>query len=132
MSPGDRVSSGLRVLLVDDDQVVRRVLADGMTHRGLVVDQAGDGQEALTRLNACPPDVIVTDLQMPILDGKELCRRVKGDPATRDIPIIVITGSSLDERDALAMGCDRLITKPVTPAALTAIVTALVGRVDEA
>jgi CheY-like chemotaxis protein len=55
----------------------------------------------------------------------------KGDPATRDIPIIVITGSSLDERDAVAMGCDRLITKPVTAVALTAIVNALVDRVDD-
>jgi CheY-like chemotaxis protein len=131
MSPGDRVLSGLHVLLVDDDQVVRRVLADGMRRGGLVVDEAGDGQEAFMRLKACPPDVIVTDLQMPILDGKELCRRLKGDPATRDIPIIVITGSSLDERDAVALGCDRLITKPVTAGALTAIVNALVDRVDE-
>jgi CheY-like chemotaxis protein len=125
MSPGDRVSTELRLLLVDDDPVVRHVLAEAMTRKGLVVDQAGDGNEALIRLKACRPDVVVTDLQMPNLDGRELCRRLKNDPATRHIPVIVITGSSIDDRDIRAMGCDRLMTKPVTPLELMAAATAI-------
>jgi CheY-like chemotaxis protein len=131
MSPDDRARSGLRVLLVDDDHVVRHVLAAVLMREGFVVDEAGDGQEALTRLTACAPDIVVTDLQMPRLDGRELCRHVKSDPATRRIPVILVTSSSIDSRDISAMGCDGLITKPVTGLALATAVKAMAGHREQ-
>jgi len=115
----------LRVLLVDDDHVVRHVLAGVMTQHGLVVEEAADGMDALDRLRTCAPDIVVTDLHMPRLKGDELCSRLKADPSTRHIPVVVMTGSSVDESELRAIGCDRLITKPVTGAALAAAVGAL-------
>lgn len=118
----------LRVLLVDDDKVVRHVLAAAMTQHGFIVEEAVDGLDALTQLRASPPDVVVTDLYMPRLKGDELCSRLKADPSTRQIPVLMITGSSVDEREIRTIGCDRLLIKPVTGAALTEAVAALAPR----
>jgi CheY-like chemotaxis protein len=115
----------LRVLLVDDEHVVRHVLAAVLTSEGFVVDEAGDGEEALTCLKMCEPDVVVTDLQMPRLDGRELCRHLKTYPATRRIPIILVTSSSIDSRDGSAIGCDVLLAKPVSALALANAVKAM-------
>jgi CheY-like chemotaxis protein len=124
-------SPGLCVLLVDDDRVVRHVLASMLTRQGLMVEEAGDGEEALTRLETYRPDVVVTDLHMPRLDGHDLCRRIKGNPDTCHIPIIVVTGSSVDDRELRAVGCTRLMSKPITPADLTAAVIELGARRPE-
>jgi CheY-like chemotaxis protein len=132
MSPDDRVPPVLRVLLVDDEHVVRHVLAAVLTHEGFVVDEAGDGQEALTCLNEREPDVVVTDLQMPRLDGRELCRQMKDNPATRRIPIILVTSSSIDSRDVGAIGCDVLIAKPVSGLALATAVKAMAAHREKA
>lgn len=115
----------LRVLLVDDDHVVRRVLAGLMIQHGFEVEEASDGADALARVPLCAPDVVVTDLRMPRLKGDELCRRLKADPTTYRIPVLLMTGSSIDERELRAICCDRLMTKPVTGAALAEAVEAL-------
>jgi CheY-like chemotaxis protein len=107
-----------RVLLADDDPVVRHVLALVMSQRGLEVEEAGDGLDALDRLPSFAPDIVVTDLNMPRCSGAELCRRLKANPATSRIPVLIVTGSMFRERDLLAAGCHRVLTKPVSAAEL--------------
>jgi CheY-like chemotaxis protein len=68
----------------------------------------------LERLRSFTPDVVVTDLNMPRCTGAELCRRLKANLQTQHIPVLIVTGSMFRERDLLATGCDRVLTKPIT------------------
>lgn len=123
-TPDDRP----RVLLADDDPIVRHVLAQAMGQHGLQVEEANDGLEALERLGTFVPDVIVTDLNMPRCSGSELCRRLKADAATRHIPVLIVTGAMFSEQDLLADGCHRVLTKPITARDLTDAVLEVAKR----
>lgn len=132
MLPASTSNAQVRVLLVDDDPVVRHVLAQVMSQRGLEVVEAGDGLEAIDCLRTFSPDVLVTDLNMPRCSGAELCRQVKANRATSHIPVLIVTGSMFRERDLLAAGCLRVLTKPITASGLAATVldVAQGGMVD--
>lgn len=104
-----------RVLVVDDEPVNRELIRDTLEYRGHAVEEAGSGVEALERIFANPPDLVLLDVAMPGLDGLEVCRKLKGDPATARIPVIMIT-AHVDRRDRLAgidAGADDYLTKPV-------------------
>lgn len=101
------------VLIVDDDEAVRRILAELVASRGYQVIEASDGDEAWEQLRNEPLDVVVSDLQMPHCDGRELCRRIRREPSLRDIRVVIITGS-LDAPDAQQLDCDSVLTKPVS------------------
>ncbi len=112
-SPGEKP----RVLVVDDEPINLKVLADLLRDSyGLSV--AKDGPQALARLAADPlPDLVLLDVMMPGMDGMEVCRRVKEDPRTRDVPIIFITamGQPHDEARGFEAGAVDYITKPISP-----------------
>jgi diguanylate cyclase (GGDEF)-like protein len=111
-----------RILVVDDNPVNVRVLADWLASESYVVSTAADGFEALAKIAAERPDVILLDVVMPELNGFEVCRRIKADPATANIPVIMVT--ALSDVDDLVRGfeagADDFITKPFHGLALMA------------
>ena len=118
------------LLLVDDDQHSREGWAEFFLDAGYRVAQASDGPEALLKLEARSPDLMLVDLGMPRLDGWELTRRLKASPTWRQIPIVAFSG--LDYPEALeritAAGCDAFVSKPCEPARLLAIVRGMLAR----
>jgi two-component system cell cycle response regulator DivK len=111
-----------RILVVEDQEDNRRILHDLLTSAGYEIIQAENGKEAMAAAARERPDLILMDIQLPLLDGYEATRRIKADPALRAIPIIVVTSYALsgDETKARAAGCDAYVTKPYSPRALLA------------
>jgi two-component system cell cycle response regulator DivK len=111
-----------RILVVEDQEDNRRILRDLLTNAGYEIIEAENGEEALAAAARERPDLILMDIQLPLLDGYEATRRIKADPGLRAIPIIVVTSYALsgDEGKARAAGCDAYVTKPYSPRALLA------------
>lgn len=106
------------VLLVEDDQEGRRLYAEWLTESGFRVEEAHNGLQALDRALGSQPDVVVTDLDIPGIDGFELTRRLKRDPRTCGIPVLAITGYAAFASNplrALQAGCDAVLPKPCSP-----------------
>ncbi|MEE9386487.1 MAG: response regulator [Nannocystaceae bacterium] len=110
-------SSGtFHALVVEDSPPMRKMIVFALSRvRGLRVVEADDGVEALRQIAGTRFDIILTDLNMPILDGLKLVRRLRDDDAYKDVPIIIITteGAREDRERALALGANAYITKPI-------------------
>ena len=106
-----------RVLLVDDDPVVLEVLSTVLDLEEFEVLAAADGAEALELVAQQAPQVVVCDVAMPGIDGFEVCRRVRHDPATEQLPVVLLTahGGPDEQRAGAEAGCDALLTKPFSP-----------------
>ena len=113
-----------RILVVEDQHDNRQILRDLLGSVGYSLIEAEDGAAAVTLAAQHKPDLILMDIQLPIMDGYEATRRIKSDPALSAIPIIVITSYALsgDEAKARAAGCDAYVTKPYSPRQLLAAV----------
>jgi two-component system cell cycle response regulator DivK len=109
-----------RVLVVEDHEDNRQILRDLLENAGYDMIEAKDGEEALMAAASQRPDLILMDVQLPILDGYEATRRIKMDPILKTIPVIVVTSYALsgDEEKAYAAGCDAYVAKPYDPLAL--------------
>src|SRR3954463_5299216 len=119
----------VKILLVDDEPALRELLRATFEGADVTVDEAGSGVEAELRVRRHRPDVIVLDLRMPEMDGVELCRRLKSDDATRDIPIVLLTGAESEEaRRARGAGASALGRKPFSPLELLSVVQRVSGR----
>ena len=119
----------LSVLLVEDDLDGRRLYAQWLTGAGFQVQEAHNGLQALERAFDARPDVVVTDLHIPGIDGFELTRRLKQDPRTRDVPVLAVTGYvafASDPARALRAGCDAVLPKPYSPEDLEAAIRNLI------
>jgi two-component system cell cycle response regulator DivK len=123
------------VLLVEDDRDGRILLAEWLQDAGFRVEQAHNGLQALERAFDLLPDAILTDLNIPGIDGYELTRRLKTDPRTRSIPVLAITGYAPFTQDparADRAGCEAVMTKPCDPGHVTrtlkTLITAARGR----
>jgi len=105
----------VRVLLVEDNEMNRDMLARRLTRKGYSVSVALDGAQGLQMAAEMPPDIILMDMSLPVLDGWEASRRLKADPALREIPILALTAHAMsdDRTKALEAGCDEYDTKPV-------------------
>jgi two-component system, cell cycle response regulator DivK len=106
------------VLLVEDDRDGRRMYAEWLSQAGFRVDQAHNGLQALERAFETIPDVVVTDLNIPGIDGFELTRRLKQDARTRLVPVLAVTGYAAFAADpgrAQRAGCDAVLEKPCSP-----------------
>jgi diguanylate cyclase (GGDEF)-like protein len=112
----------VRILVVDDNQANLRLVADWLASERYVVSTAVDGLEALAKIEADRPDLVLLDIVMPELNGFETCRRIKGNPATAQIPVVMVT--ALSDVDDLVKGfdagADDFVTKPVNGLALMA------------
>ena len=121
---------GRLVLVVEDDPETRHFLVDVLTHQGFRTEGAHNGLQALEKLFALLPDLVLADIAVPGIDGIELCRRLRADARTRRIPVIAITG--YDDRDyrdrAMLAGADRVLNKPCDLDTLVRAVRELVGR----
>lgn len=118
------------ILVVDDEADIRELLRYNLRKEGFSVDLVGSGEDALTRARETSPDAIVLDLMLPGIDGREVCRRLKADEHTHDIPIVMLTARS-EESDMVAgleTGADDYVTKPFSPAVLTARLQAVLRR----
>jgi two-component system, cell cycle response regulator DivK len=111
-----------RILMVEDTEDNRQILRDLFAATDYELIEATDGAAGLAMAQAHKPDLILMDIQLPVLDGYETTRRLKADPALRDIPVIAVTSYALsgDETKARAAGCDAYVTKPFSPRLLLA------------
>jgi two-component system, cell cycle response regulator DivK len=111
-----------RILVVEDQEDNRQILRDLLTNAGYEMLVAEDGVQALEQAEKHRPDLILMDIQLPVLDGYEATRRIKANPELKAIPIIVVTSYALsgDEEKARAAGCDAYVAKPFSPRALLA------------
>jgi two-component system cell cycle response regulator DivK len=106
-----------RVLVVEDQEDNRQILRDLLASVGYEMIEAYDGEGALIAARTQNPDLILMDIQLPILDGYEATRRIKAQSDLRHIPIVVVTSYALsgDEEKARAAGCDAYVAKPYSP-----------------
>ncbi len=103
-----------RILVVDDDKTLRDVLTEYLQKEGYQVEDANSGAEGLKRFNSNPPDLVVSDVMMPEMDGLEFCRTLRSTPSGQLVPFIFLSGmGELDDRlRGHAMGADDYVTKP--------------------
>jgi CheY-like chemotaxis protein len=119
-----------RVLVVDDDPQVLRLLRVNFELEGYDVVSASDGNEALETIAAQAPDLVVCDVMMPGMDGFEVVRRLRSDASTSRLPIVMLSAKAMgsDARKGLDAGADEYVTKPFDPAELIDVVDRLLGR----
>jgi two-component system phosphate regulon response regulator PhoB len=120
------------VLVVEDEAALATMLRYNLEKQGYHVEEAADGQEALTRIAESPPDLVLLDWMLPTVSGLEVCRQIRRRPATRDLPVIMVTARAEDQ-DAvrgLNTGADDYIAKPFSIEALLARVRALLRRAN--
>ncbi|MEU7896924.1 response regulator [Nonomuraea sp. NPDC049152] len=116
-----------RVLVVDDDEVIRQLIAVNLTLEGFEVATATDGQDCLDRVMDVMPDVITLDVMMPRLDGWETASRLRTGEGTAHIKVVLITARAQesDRRRGMGIGVDAYLTKPFDPAELIEVVRKL-------
>ena len=117
-------------LVVEDSPMMRQLLVFALSRvKQLKVTEADDGVDGLRKLAAGKFDIILTDINMPIMDGLKLVKRVRTDPVHKDVPIVVITTESAEEdrQRALALGANAYITKPIQAPQVIAKVKELLG-----
>jgi two-component system cell cycle response regulator DivK len=113
-----------RILVVEDQEDNRQIIRDLLTSAGYELVEAVDGEEGVRLAESERPDLILMDIQLPVLDGHEATRRIKQNPELRHIPIIVVTSYALsgDDRKAMAAGSDGYMAKPFSPRQLLATI----------
>lgn len=113
-----------RVLIVEDTDDSRRILWDVLSHAGFVLLEAADGESGVALATQHRPDLILMDIQLPLIDGLEATRRIKADPRLAHIPVIAVTAraSGQDEQSARRAGCCAFVPKPFSPRDLLATV----------
>ena len=110
------------ILVVEDQEDNRQILRDLLGSADYEMVEAENGQEAIDAVSKSKPDLILMDIQLPVMDGYEATRRIKANPDWKSIPIIVVTSYALsgDAEKARAAGCDDYVTKPYSPRQLLA------------
>jgi len=121
---------GGRVLIVEDEPDIRDLLAFHLEREGYHVTRSRTGADALRQVRARPPDLILLDLMLPELGGLDVCRRLRQDPRTASVPIVMLTarGEEVDRILGLELGADDYIVKPFSPKEVVARVRAVLRR----
>ena len=117
-----------RILVVDDEIDIVRMVAKVLGARGHQVEAGRDGVEAVMRIRRAPPDLVLVDAGLPGVDGVEVCRRSKADPATRAVPVIMLTAAEItlaDVANESGLGADGWVIKPFVHEVLLASVARL-------
>src|SRR5262245_51014693 len=119
------------ILVVEDQEDNRRILRDLLGNAGYELIEAESGEDAVAAVAAKRPDLILMDIQLPVMDGYEAARRIKSNPEMKEVPIIAVTSYALagDEGKARAAGCNAYISKPFSPRALLAKVREYLAEV---
>jgi len=110
------------ILVVEDQEDNRQILRDLLGNAGYELTEAENGEEAIAAVGRRRPDLILMDIQLPVMDGYEATRQIRTNPDLRSVPIIAVTSYALagDEDKARAAGCDGYVTKPYSPRDLLA------------
>jgi len=119
-----------RILVVEDETDISELIRYNLEKAGYAVTTARSGEHALEAARAAPPDLVLLDLMLPGIDGLTVCRQLKAQPATREVPVIMVTARG-EERDVvrgLSLGADDYVAKPFSPAVLVARVEAALRR----
>jgi CheY-like chemotaxis protein len=119
-----------RILIVDDNPTNLKLVAYLVKAKGFDVATAPDAETAVAAIRACPPRLILMDVQLPGIDGLELTRRLKADPETSSILVVAVTAYAMkgDHERALAAGCDAYVTKPIDTRVLPETIISLLER----
>jgi DNA-binding response OmpR family regulator len=123
-------AAGHRVLVVDDDPVILRLLEVNFRLDGFDVATASRGDEAIAAVNRDLPGAVIVDVMMPGVDGYVVCERLRSDPRFTDLPIVMLTARSQEEdrNRGAALGVAGYVTKPFDPAELVALVRSLMEK----
>lgn len=123
-----------KVLLVEDDRALAEVLEYNLRERGYEVIRCSDGQDALNQARSRIPDVILLDIMIPVMDGFEVCRRIRSSPGTENTPILMMTAKSeeVDQIVGYRVGADDYVTKPFSVKVLLERVNSLLRRNSQA
>jgi len=118
-----------RILVVDDDQMVLMALGELLKPEGYEVNMVSSGSEALKRLDENGYDLLLLDIIMPLMDGFELCRKVRDKEKYRETPIVFLTAKSREEDkiSGLAAGANLFLSKPISPEKLLDIISKTIG-----
>jgi CheY-like chemotaxis protein len=118
------------VLLIDDNPVNLKLAAEVLLAEGHAIIRAEDAEQALSLLETQMPDLVLTDIALPRMDGLELTRRLKADPRYRHLPVVALTASAMkgDEARVLEAGCDAYIAKPINTRTLGAQILSVLSR----
>jgi two-component system, cell cycle response regulator DivK len=119
-----------RILIIDDQEDLRGVLRDLLSGSGYAVVEAADGRDGVAKAKSERPDLILMDIQLPLVDGYEATRQIKADPTLAKTPIIAVSSFAMkgDEEKARAAGCDHYITKPYSPLQLLRTIQGYLGE----
>ena len=119
-----------RILVVEDQEDLRGILRDLLIGSGYDVAEAADGREGVAKAKSHRPDLILMDIQLPVIDGYEATRQIKADPNFKTTPVIAVSSFAMkgDEEKARAAGCDHYITKPYSPLQLLRIIRGFLGE----
>lgn len=119
-----------KIVVADDEPFVLRSIEFTLSRAGYTVITAVDGEEALATIGAEKPDLVFLDIQMPRMDGNEVCRRLREDPAHRDLHVIVITAKGQESERLYSMQCgaSEYITKPFSPRKMLERVREILGE----
>jgi len=119
-----------KITIVEDDPDISRLVDHYLSAEGFRVTGIADGAEGLKRIKSSPPDLVVLDLMLPGMDGLDLCKALRGQPATAALPILMLTakGEESDKVIGLELGADDYLTKPFSPKELVARVKSLLRR----
>jgi two-component system alkaline phosphatase synthesis response regulator PhoP len=106
-----------RILVVDDEIYIVHILEFSLSMEGYEVVTASDGEEALAKIEQETPDLVVLDIMMPGMDGYEVCRAIRAEEETRELPVILLSakGRSIDQEAGMAVGADDYMVKPFSP-----------------
>ena len=127
-----RGRGGIRILVIDDQPNLRMLLRTTFEIIDVQVDEAGSAAEAMQRLAERTPDVIVLDVALPDVDGLSLCRRLRAQPSTAEVPIVLLTGSSdANDEEGRAAGADAFVHKPFSPLELLEIIEQVAGGLPQ-
>ena len=119
-----------KILVVDDDRVIQQLIEVNLELEGYEVVKASNGEEALEMFASERPDLVILDVMMPKLNGKDVCRKLKSDPETAKTPIIFLSARAqeMDVEAGLELGADAYVTKPFDPSTLLDTVSSLLGE----
>ncbi|MBT8139486.1 MAG: response regulator [Gammaproteobacteria bacterium] len=117
------------VLIVEDNELNRDMLTRRLERKDFTVFSVGDGQQALDFIADQPPDIVLLDMDLPVLDGWSTCTALRNQPATANLPVIALTAHAMsdDKQKALDAGCDDYTTKPIDFPLLLAKIEALLA-----
>jgi twitching motility two-component system response regulator PilH len=123
----------VKVLVVDDSAMVLEMVSAHLKQNGIEVLEAHDGSDAVEQLKVVTPDLVVTDVVMPKMNGYELCRWIKNNASTKDVPVIMCTTKSeeFDKYWGMKQGADAYLTKPYHPPELIKTIKQLLSQINK-